>query len=322
MKPSPTALQRYLLEPQTGCLPLPTAEISGRQAAVAVEVGFGGGEYLAWWAAGNPETDFYGIEQPADCIFRAARRFEDADLCNVHLVRGDARYLLRELFAPGSLQHVLMQFPMPWPKDKHAKHRVSSPGFAATLADVLSADGIFELVTDQEWYAHDADRFFAANPSFTSEALEVNPDRPFRTRYETKWLEERRSIYRLVVRLKTAAPAPRLLLDPAMDTFALQPPVSDATVRSLRGSRFKEGESVAEVKEVLQAEDGWVLRTVASDGSFSQMFHIRIRNKADGRCLLKVDEVPRPYYTKAVRFALQATSAELNGARPATADGR
>jgi tRNA (guanine-N7-)-methyltransferase len=321
VKPSPTALQRYLLEPQAGILPLRPAEISGRSAQVVVEVGFGGGEYLAWWAQQHPQIDFFGIEQPADCIFRAARRFEDAGLENVHLIRGDARYLLRELFPAGSLQHVLMQFPMPWPKDKHAKHRVSSPGFAATLADVLAPGGIFELVTDQDWYAHDADRFFAANPSFTSDPLEVDPDRPFRTRYETKWLEEGRSIHRLLVRLKTPAPAPRLLLDPTMDTFALQPPLSDTKIQALKGSRFKEGETVAEVKEILTAEDGWVLRTVASDGSFSQMFHIRIRNKADGRCLLKVDEVPRPYYTAAVRFALQATCAALTSPSTSAVDG-
>lgn len=321
MKPSPTALARFLIHPSEYSLPLNLTDIFGREAPQRVEVGFGGGEYLVWWAQQNPDRNFFGIEQPADCIFRAARLLEKAGVENVRLIRGDARYLLRELFAAGSLEHVLMQFPMPWPKDKHAKHRVSSPDFADTLADVLKPQGAFELVTDQDWYAHEADRFFAANPAFSKETLQEDPERPFRTRYETKWLEEGRSIYRLLVQLQEPKNAPRIISSEDMDTYSLAPSLEDHAIQALKGSRYKEGDSVAEIKEVLQAEDGWVLRTVASDSSFSQMFHLRIRLKADGRCLLKVDQVPRPYYTDAVRYALIAVRDALAVA-PTTADGK
>lgn len=321
MKPSPTALERYLIHPQNLSLPLNPADLFEREAPVRVEVGFGGGEYLVWWAQQNPERNFFGIEQPADCIFRAARLLEKAGVENVRLIRGDARYLLRELFSPGSLEHVLMQFPMPWPKDKHAKHRVSSPDFADTLADVLQPQAVFELVTDQDWYAFEADRFFAANPAFSKEALQEDPERPFRTRYEAKWLEEGRSIYRLLVQLQQPKNAPRIIPSEDMDTYSLAPNLDTSAIQALKGCRFKEGESVAEIKEVLQADDGWVLRTVASDTSFSQMFYLRIRLKADGRCLLKVDQVPRPYYTDAVRYSLLAVREALEVAS-ATADGK
>ncbi|MFK5955130.1 MAG: tRNA (guanosine(46)-N7)-methyltransferase TrmB [Planctomycetota bacterium] len=320
MKPSPTALERYLIHPQELSLPLDPKTVFGREAPLRVEVGFGGGEYLVWWAQQHPECNFFGIEQPADCIFRAARLLENAGVENVRLIRGDARYLLRELFAPGSLEHVLMQFPMPWPKDKHAKHRVSSPDFAHTLADVLQPKAVFELVTDQDWYAFEADRFFEANPSFSKEVLQEDPERPFRTRYESKWLEEGRSIYRLLVQLQEPKAAPRLIPSEEMDTYALNSGFDADALQALKGRRFKQGDSVAEIKEILQAEDGWVLRTVASDSSFSQMFHLRIRNKADGRCLLKVDQVPRPYYTDAVRFSLVAVREALDVASTLAGD--
>ena len=321
MKPSPTALERFLIHPEELRLPLQSADVFQREAPVRVEVGFGGGEYLVWWAQQNPDYNFFGIEQPADCIFRAARLLEKAGVPNVRLIRGDARYLLRELFAPGSLEHVLMQFPMPWPKDKHAKNRVSSPDFANTLADVLQPQAAFELVTDQDWYAFEADRFFAANPAFSKEALQEDPERPFRTRYETKWLEEGRSIYRLLVQLQEPKTAPRIIPSEEMDTYSLNPDLDADAIQALKGQRFKEGDSVVEIKEVLQAQDGWVLRTVASDATFSQMFYLRIRLKADGRCLLKVDQVPRPYYTDAVRYSLLAVRESLNRA-PTTAGGK
>jgi tRNA (guanine-N7-)-methyltransferase len=314
MKPSPSALRDYLLSPQNGDLPLNPEGIFGRRAPLAVEIGFGGGEYLDWWAGQQPDWDFIGIELPLDCIFRAARRFESSKRTNVRLVHGDARYLLRELFAAGSLRHVLMQFPMPWPKDKHAKHRVSSPGFAATLADVLEQGCSFELVTDQGWYAAETEAHLSANPSFVVTPVEVNPERAFRTRYETKWLQEGRQIFRLLVTLKTPQAAPRSLKIKKMETLHVNNAPSAEVVEALAGQRFEHGFGVGQVKEVFRSQDGWVVRVLAADDAFSQLFHARILTKKDGRCLLRIDEVPRPYYTAAVRQTLQSIHEVLQSA--------
>lgn len=314
MKPSPSALRDHLLHPEDRDLPLKAEEIFGRKAPLAVEVGFGGGEYLNWWAGEQPDWNFIGIELPLDCIFRAARHFEDSKRSNVRLVQGDARYLLRELFAAGSLRHVLMQFPMPWPKEKHAKHRVSSPGFAATLADVLEPGCSFELVTDQDWYAAETETHLSANPAFDVTPVEINPERPFRTRYETKWLEEGRQIYRLLVTLKTPAAAPRTLKIEKMETLHVKTPPTQEAIEALVGQRFEHGCGVGQVKEVFRSSDGWVVRILAADDAFSQLFHARIVVKKDGRCLLRIDEVPRPYYTAAVRQTLESISRVLQNA--------
>ena len=135
MKPRPELLERYeLAASEQDAFPLDWPTVFGRKAPLAVEIGYGGGEYLAWWAANRPEWDFVGIELPPESVMRAAPQFAAQGLSNVRLLRGDARYLLRELFGTGTLERVLMQFPMPWPKEKHAKHRVYSPDFAASLA--------------------------------------------------------------------------------------------------------------------------------------------------------------------------------------------
>ena len=311
MKPSPSALRDYLLHPQDLSLPLDPEKIFGRKAPLAVEVGFGGGEYLNWWSEQNPDWDFIGIELPPDCIFRAARRFEESSRPNVRLVHGDARYLLRELFAAGSLRHVLMQFPMPWPKDKHAKHRVSSPAFAATLADVLEVGCSFELVTDQEWYGRETEEHLSANPAFDVTPLQRDPERSFRTRYESKWLEEGRQIFRLLVTLNTPAAAPRTLKIGKMETLHVNSVPNAAAIEALSGQRFEFAFGVGEVKEVFRAKDGWVIRILAADDAFSQLFHARLVEKKDSRCLLRIDEVPRPYYTAAVRHTLQSISRVL-----------
>ncbi len=314
MKLSPPALGRYLLDPRQGDPPLDPEELFSREAPLQVEVGFGGGEYLAWWSGREPEADFIGIELPPDCLWRAAGRLEEEGRSNVRLVQGDARYLLHALFRPQSLRRVLMQFPMPWPKERHAKHRVSSPAFAATLASVLEVGGRFELVTDQDWYAAECREHFAAHPAFAVIADETDPDRPFRTRYESKWLEEGRTIYRLELELLEARPAESPLAIRPMEHLRLPSVPADETVRALPGRTWKEDGLVAEVKAVFRGEEGWLLRAVAADEAFSQMFHLRLRPREDGACLVQVDGLPRPYYTAAVRLAQRGVATVLGGA--------
>lgn len=311
MKPSPTALQRYLRDPRLEQLPLAPDALFAREAPLKVEIGFGGGEYLSWWSGQEPDSNFFGIELPPDCIFRAAILLEQENRDHVQLVQGDARFLLDALFAPGSVDHVLMQFPMPWPKDRHAKHRVSSPGFATTLASVLKPHGYFELVTDQDWYATECHGYFQEHPAFEVRTLEEDPQRPFRTRYEQKWLEEGRHIHRLVVQLMHPQPsASRLEIQP-MDHLHLPQAPDAAALQAMVGKSWKDGDRSGEVKALFSADNGWLLRAVASDEAFAQMFHLRIRKSDDERWLVQVDGLPRPYYTAAVRFLQHQVAATL-----------
>lgn len=312
MKPRPQSLSRYTLSAaEFDQFPLDWPKVFGREAPLAVEIGFGCGEYLAWWASECPEMDFVGIELPHDCLVRATAELARRDCANVRLLRGDARYLLRELFPSQSLQRVLMQFPMPWPKEKHAKHRVYSPRFAATLADVLVPGGEFELVTDQAWYAAETEQVLGEAGPFSVVQSETGPVREFRTRYEQKWLEMGREISRVVVSLDRPEPAPRMLLEFPMEVVAIDQVPDSQDVDALVGYRAAQDQSVFEVKEVFVSQTGWFLYLVASDESFSQHFYVRLDRKADGRHLLRVHGQPRPYYTPAVRFSLHGIAERL-----------
>ncbi len=313
MKARPHLLQRYELEPELlPHLPVDWPQEFGREAPMAVEIGFGNGEYLDWWAGQRPDWNFVGIELPQDCVIRALPKFEQNQRQNIRVVRGDARYLLRELFGPDSLQHVLMQFPMPWTKAKHAKHRVYSPRFSTTLADVLKVGGLFELVNDQQWYANETAQVLGDSGYFKIIEQQTNPDRAFRTRYEEKWLADKRDIFRVVAEIQKATRATRLLNQEEMEIVHLtQSPTADA-VQNLTRQRFAEGQSVVEIKEVFTAKDGWFLYIVTSDDSFSQHCYVRVQQKKDGRVLVRLQARPRPYQTPAVRFALQEIGRQLS----------
>lgn len=308
MSADASALGRVLLRPQEGsAFPLDLGAVFPRPAPLAVEVGFGGGEALAWWATRRPEWNFLGLERAKESVQRAAGAVCRAGAADrVRLVQGDARHLLRELLPVGSAVRILMQFPMPWPKARHAKHRLTDPDFIAALAAALAPGGRFELVTDQDWFAREAEAALTGHPTLTLSALEADPARPFRTRYERRWLAAGRGIRRLTASQRAPLPRPPLSALIYMEHLALTTPPEDARVQALAGRRFAADGCAGVVHEVFTAADGWLLQALAADGGFSQRFLIRIKRRAQGPALLTIEDCGRPYPTPAVAALLRA----------------
>lgn len=55
---------------------------------------------------------------------------------------------LPEFFAPGEIDRIYLNFSDPWPKDRHAKRRLTSKTFLECYRQVLSPFGRIEFKTD------------------------------------------------------------------------------------------------------------------------------------------------------------------------------
>src|SRR5690606_3544635 len=71
---------------------------------------------------------------------------------NVRVIEADAEVVLAEL-APGSVDHVRVLFPDPWPKKRHVKRRLVTPAFVQVVAELLPVGGTLHLATDWVDYA-------------------------------------------------------------------------------------------------------------------------------------------------------------------------
>jgi tRNA (guanine-N7-)-methyltransferase len=194
-----------LLKPEELELPLHLPDFCSR----VLEIGFGNGEYMAFEAKNSPDTLFLGIEVSRSCVVRAVKRTLILD--NIRIISGDARFLMRELFRDESFDRVHMNFPCPWPKERHSKRRVTSPEFADSLAAVLKICGYFELMTDDEVYAESARDILSGHGSLECMSYERDPDRPFKTKYERKWLEMGRGVWRVRIRKKSPFTTERII---------------------------------------------------------------------------------------------------------------
>ena len=93
----------------------------------ALEVGFGGGEHLAFQAARNPKVGFIGAEPFLNGVAKLLQHVEKEGLLNVRIHHGDARPLI-EALPSGRFSRIFVLHPDPWPKKRHYKRRMISPG--------------------------------------------------------------------------------------------------------------------------------------------------------------------------------------------------
>ena len=114
---------------------------------IHIEVGMGKGKFLMRLAKLNPDINYIGIEKFSSVLFRALQKMEEYPLENVILVRMDAEYIT-DVFDRGEVDRIYLNFSDPWPKDRHAKRRLTSHQFLEKYDKFLAEDGRVEFKTD------------------------------------------------------------------------------------------------------------------------------------------------------------------------------
>lgn len=130
-----------------------SAEGQGR--SLHFEIGFGGGEHLAYRADLLPDHGFIGAEPFVNGVAQALVHVRDGALGNVRIHHGDALEVLRRV-PDGALTMLYLLHPDPWPKAKHAKRRMMNDGPVRLFADKLKPGGEFRFGTDHPVYLRHA----------------------------------------------------------------------------------------------------------------------------------------------------------------------
>ena len=123
----------------------------GDDRPLHLEIGFGGGEHLAYRADLLPDHGFIGCEPFLNGVATALGHVRDQKLANVRIHMGDALDVLRRL-PDQSLTMVYLLHPDPWPKPRHAKRRMVNDGPLALIAAKLKPGGELRLATDDPTY--------------------------------------------------------------------------------------------------------------------------------------------------------------------------
>jgi tRNA (guanine-N7-)-methyltransferase len=123
----------------------------GDDRPLHLEIGFGGGEHLAYRADLLPDHGFIGCEPFLNGVAQALGHIRDQRLANVRIHMGDGLDVLRRL-PDQSLTMVYLLHPDPWPKARHAKRRMMNDGPLDLIAAKMKPGGEFRLATDDPTY--------------------------------------------------------------------------------------------------------------------------------------------------------------------------
>lgn len=80
-------------------------------------------------------------------LLKAIQKRETLELTNICFMCVDARKLA-DIFKKGEVAKIYLNFSDPWPKDRHAKRRLTSPQFMAVYDQILCPEGKVEFKTD------------------------------------------------------------------------------------------------------------------------------------------------------------------------------
>jgi tRNA (guanine-N7-)-methyltransferase len=119
----------------------------GDYEAVHVELGCGKGRFTADCAADAPDVLLIAIERDPSALVMAMELALSRGLENVRFILGDVG-MLGEIFAPGEVGRIYLNFPDPWPKSRDAKLRLTAPNFLRRYASVLAPGGELCFKTD------------------------------------------------------------------------------------------------------------------------------------------------------------------------------
>ncbi len=172
-------------------------------AALHLELGCGKGRFTVETARQHPEILFVAVEKVADALVVAMERAMKEELKNVFFLVGDAA-ALPELFAPGEVDRIYINFCDPWPPKRQAKRRLTHHNFLALYRQVLAEGGQIHFKTDNDpLFAFSLEEFPQAGFALSEVTRDLHADGPqgVMTDYEAKFYEEGVTINRCVAEM-------------------------------------------------------------------------------------------------------------------------
>ena len=290
--------------------PVDWPEVFGRRAPLHLEVGFGDGRFTAARARAAPDEDHVGLEVSGTSVQRALRRLRRDGIGNVRILKAPAEVAVRQLFAPGALASVTVNFPDPWPKERHERHRLLRVPFFRLAASRLVPGGEIRLASDHLPYV----AFARAEALASGVARLVERPAPaevFETKYALKWRGQGRPlVYQVFVLDGVGVPVPEPLGRHDRMPHALLdgPWPSDVAFDKLVVPATEGHVIVHEAASVVGGEERWLFRVTVDEPELVQQLLVVAQRRGGGEVIVRLESFGDPLITPTVRAAIGAVT--------------
>ena len=281
-----------------------------------LEVGFGDGRYTVRRALERPDERFVGLEISSASLQRGLNNVRKHDLHNVKLLKVGAGFAVQQLFAPHTLASITVNFPDPWPKERHEKNRLLQAEFFRLAASRLGPGGAVLLATDHPEYLAFARTEAERTGLFRLETTDP-PAAVFETKYALKWKTQGKPLFYQVFRYSGAATPdyPILERDSTMPHALLTGQLPPQLSFSKQVTPYAGGHVILhEVLQSLGADDPdgsgekWLVRATVEEAELRQQVLVSVRARGAGGLIVGLEPFGDPVVTPVVRGAVHAVT--------------
>ncbi len=168
-----------------------------------LEIGCGKGKFITEIAKQNPNINFIAVEKCGNVIVTACEACKD--LKNVVFLRCGAEYL-NKYIKPESISRIFLNFSCPFPKKKHASHRLTAEHFLNIYKVLLKKGGEIHQKTDNmKFFEFSLEQFSNCGYALKNVSLDLHKsdfEGNIMTEYEERFVSMGMPIYRLEAFIK------------------------------------------------------------------------------------------------------------------------
>lgn len=193
------------------CIQEPMAEkgrwhlLFGNENPIHIEIGMGKGQFIMKLAKEHPDINYIGIERYSSVLLRALQKMEIEPLPNIRFLCMDAS-IITEVFDEEEVAKIYLNFSDPWPKERHAKRRLTSRQFFERYDKILARNGVVEFKTDNDdLFAFSMEEVAEAGWTLDAHTFDLHHDPVLNegnvmTEYEEKFSSLGHPIHKLIAR--------------------------------------------------------------------------------------------------------------------------
>ena len=142
--------------------------VFGNENPVIIEYCTGNGTWLAEKAK-DQTKNWVAVEWRFERVRKIWSKLKNLNLANLFVISGEAQAFTREYLQDSCVDGVYVNFPDPWPKDKHAKNRLFQQPFIQELARIVKPGGTVIVATDDPAYSEQICKEMVAHPAWESD---------------------------------------------------------------------------------------------------------------------------------------------------------
>ncbi len=113
-----------------------------------LEIGMGKGQFVTGMAKEYPDINFIGMEKYSSVASIAIKKMQEENLSNLKVMVMDVVNSVDLL--EGKVDKIFLNFSDPWPKDRHAKRRLTHENQLKVYDKLFKGKKIIEMKTDND----------------------------------------------------------------------------------------------------------------------------------------------------------------------------